>query len=717
MIQDVVRKTARRVGRRMSRLIARTRDGQRTTYVIGGLWGPLECCCSRIDESLLRPWRVPYTALAGLWLSHRFDLLGSGWVQVKHGMRCRGLEGHRYDSGPPVQPDKKGRWLDGRINAENLAEARRIWQLVDEDYVPIDWQLDFKSGYRWSEKTWQGDIRFGHQPGVDVKVPWELARMQHLPQLAWAYVLAAAGEPGFRAAEVYAREFRNQVLDFIATNPPRFGVNWQCTMDVAIRAANWLVAYDLFRAWDARFDDAFDSVFARSIYEHGRHIHDHLERHGDERGNHYLANIAGLLFVATYLPASPTTEAWLAFAIEELVTEVEFQFHPDGTNFEASTSYHRLAAEMVVYATALVLRRCGSSTPFPAWYPERLLKMAEFVMDVTKPSGEVPQIGDNDSGRFFKFAPAYRVGKVADMRACYANLDDYHDLPDEADYYDEIHGDHRHLVSAVRGLFEGEVLSAESMADSLETTIVRSLRGERSLEARHKVFSATAAQQVSIGTVAVWAKWAQELAAWPDKRRRRWEIPAPGSDLREGLVLCAYPDFGLYVVRSRRLYLAIRCDARAGRQPDGHAHEDQLSVELTIDGQDRIRDPGTYLYTPLADRRNQYRSMDAHCVPVMSKASRARLDQGLFRLPGRAVAECLYFGPEGFLGMLRARCPVYRRITFGAERLVLEDYGGPEGPLTEDAPHEVVPVTPICPSPGYGQLYRHGFTGLEGGTT
>ena len=59
--------------------------------------------------------------------------------------------------------------------------------------------------------------------------------------------------------------------------------------------------------------------------------------------------------IAAYLPCTPKTDAWLAFAVRELINEVEFQFAPDGTHREASTSYHRLTAEMVVYATALVL--------------------------------------------------------------------------------------------------------------------------------------------------------------------------------------------------------------------------------------------------------------------------------------------------------------------------------------------------------------------------
>ena len=68
-------------------------------------------------------------------------------------MDCRGLEGYRYNKGAAVQVDREGRWLEGRINTANLKEAQRIWNLVDADYCPIDWHLDFKSGYRWLEDT------------------------------------------------------------------------------------------------------------------------------------------------------------------------------------------------------------------------------------------------------------------------------------------------------------------------------------------------------------------------------------------------------------------------------------------------------------------------------------------------------------------------------------------------------------------------------------
>ncbi len=104
-------------------------------------------------------------------LAHRFDLLGSGPTVVAHGTQCQGVDGHVYPASEVLNADAKGSWLRDRINRSNLKESQRVWKLIDPNYVPIDWQLDFKSGYRWREDTWYRDIQFGKLPGVDVKVP------------------------------------------------------------------------------------------------------------------------------------------------------------------------------------------------------------------------------------------------------------------------------------------------------------------------------------------------------------------------------------------------------------------------------------------------------------------------------------------------------------------------------------------------------------------
>ena len=244
-------------------------------------------------------------------LDHCFDLLGSGPVVVKRGMQCAGVGDVLYIQFSTTAPERHSDGFGLNINRSNRNTARHIWSLLDDAYTPIDWQLDFKSGYRWCEDVWHGDIRFGHLRGVDVKVPWELARMQHLPTLAMAAHFFRLGLPGFRKTEVYVSEFRNQVLDFIASNPPGFGVNWACPMDIAIRVANWLVARDIFVASGVVFSEDFESIFTAGVKAHARHIVSNLEWAPQIRGNHYLADIAGLLLAAVYLPSSAEVDAFI----------------------------------------------------------------------------------------------------------------------------------------------------------------------------------------------------------------------------------------------------------------------------------------------------------------------------------------------------------------------------------------------------------------------
>ncbi len=576
----------------------RRRDFKSPTYTPSSLSreGKLNSFFSGSDIALARPWGDLLTRNAEKYLRHEFDLLGSGPVQVVHGVKGRGVGGFSFDAQPPVTADSEGRWLQGLVNGSNLGEARRLWGLIEQNYVPIDWQLDFKSGFRWSEKTWSPDIQYGLQPGADVKVPWELARSQHLPQMGLAYALS--DQEDFRRD--LQREFRNQVLDFIAANPPRFGVNWVCSMDVGIRIANWLAAYDLFGAFGASWDRSFEEVFLDSVHDHARHIFTHLEWDPVLRSNHYLADIVGLLFAGAYLPRSPEADKWLKFSAEELLKEVESQFHEDGSNFEASTSYHRLSAEIVVYATALIMglpeskwKVIGKNPTelFSESYRIRLEKMAEFTMAITKPDGLVVQTGDNDSGRFLRILP-------------------------------EVDGflDHRHLVAAINGLIPRREFTAFAESRAFEGRLVSALAGGKG--------------------------WASLLKPGLDERQK------------------SYPDFGLYVWKKEPLAVYVRCGAVGQKGNGGHAHNDQLSFELSVRGVTLVLDPGTFVYTPLPDQRNLFRSTAAHntmVVGVLEQNSWEPGVEGLFRMEDKSQAKAVQFDNRAFIGEHRGFGSVARR--------------------------------------------------------
>jgi hypothetical protein len=719
-------------------MFERRRDAARPTYSSSLADGTLQRYFSPPNLSHLSTTREAVIGVTGHYLDHRFELLGSGWVRVFYGMPCRGLEGYGYAVGEKIEADKDGDWLTRRIHGANLAVARSIWRLVDGGYRPIDWQLDFKSGYRWSERTWYKDVDYSPEPGVDIKVPWELARMQHLPQIALAYGLAKSEANGtngcseigetknaggrLKSPETYVHEFRNQVLDFIATNPPRFGVNWKYSMEVGIRVVNWLVAYDFLKALGAPFDLPFETVFMKSVHEHGLHIANHLEWHEKLRTNHYLANLVGLVFVGAYLPRTQETDAWLSFGVQELIRETRHQFYDDGGNCEASTSYHRLSAEMVVYATALVLalsrervaalkeydhtlmgKRPGLSpspmpfysipraktfvqntesgwvqheSPFPAWYFERIEKMVEFTMHVAKPNNTVPQIGDNDSGRLLKLNPIYEGLTVKEAKERYENLEGYDQLQDEDVYWDERTLDHRHLASAAGGLFRREDFDNFAGNVRFEKMIIHSLSGGGNIGSYKGDEEPSQAMGRCIGGEDDLNDLMKKFGGLPGYVSHCTDIPIDGQNLKEGMELYGYPDFGLFIFRSKRMYVAVRCGPVGQSGFGGHAHNDQLGLELSIDGIDQWADPGTYLYMPLPAYRDAYRSVKAHFAP-QSKDGRepGKMNLGLFQLGDEAKAKCLYFGENGFVG-----ChwgfgePVYRIVTWTQQGLRIIDY-------------------------------------------
>ncbi|OHC78123.1 MAG: hypothetical protein A3G18_08020 [Rhodospirillales bacterium RIFCSPLOWO2_12_FULL_58_28] len=602
-------------------------------------------------------------AVCGNYLEHRFDLLGSGWVRVE----CA---------------DADAEQLVSALSSGNRARARQIRKLIGPAYRPIDWQIDFKSGYRWSESQWHETIQYGHQPGVDIKVPWELARLQHLPQLALAHILTS--DP------IYRDEFCNQALDFLAANPPGFGVNWACAMDVAIRAANLAMAMDLFTRHGADFSDDFRSEFSAGILSHGRFVAANLEWGGEVRANHFLADIVGLLFIAAYLESSPEIDGWLAFAVSQLVIEVKRQFTADGAGFEASTGYHRLSAEMAAYGSALVLGlsnnkrkmpvemypvpgdKEGRSSPFPAWYFKRLERMAEFIMHVTKPNRQAAQIGDMDNGRFFKLCPLFGRG------------------------LDEKHLDHRATVAAINGLFSrGDLSAFAGAAAEVESAMTAGLSGWTK-----------AASYLGEGGSPAALSFRVKGRAEPALKGREIVIELAAPDVLYGLETAAYPDFGLYIWRSQRFFLSVRCGPVGQEGNGGHAHNDQLAIELNIDGEDWLADPGSYVYTPSPEKRNAYRSALAHAGPRLGDREPSRLDQGMFRLEDSCRAKCLRFDEAGFHGIHHGfGAPVHRSVTIEKNRVIIRDSMDGERRVVSDAKslRELFPCS-VAFSPGYGRV-------------
>ena len=696
--REFLQKSSHFVGSRLARKRLKLQDKHRSTYTRNRELAIQPVLYEGLDECNVPEYSCE---VADFYMRHCFDLLGSGWVYNGFGERYAGCEGYRYDMQVHAEVDREGAWLREILPTNCWQDAKEIWQQVSADYSPIDWQVDFKSGYRWSAKCWYMDTEYGHKPGVDVKVPWELARMQHLIQYVYAYMLAEDREKG-----KYVQEFQDEILDFIAQNPPRYGVNWRCTMDVGIRVANWLMAYDLFCSLGVRFSDEFNGILAESVYDHGLHIIHNLEYSPQLTHNHYLSDIGGLLFAAMHLASSSETDAWLFFAVQELAMEMKKQFHADGSNFEASTSYHCLSTEIMLHSAMLCrhipvarrerLKKCQNGLIkgepglrkydgqlfdldkdeiFTADFWQRLCRALEFVADVSDEHGCIEQIGDADSGRFMKLEPVFHVATGNELRMMYQNLK--HVLLDAGrSYYDEDLCNHSHLVRALTYLTSGRE------ADSLHSVEKKLICQKAPLNTCSKALleNMQANRRGIVDKASVRSEWEMLAARLPEGYSKVEYEFLSADDLLSGLAVKAYTGMGIYVYRSEHMKLIVRCGEVGQNGNGGHSHNDQLSVCISIAGRKIVQDCGSYLYTPFPAMRNKFRSVSMHFTPQAAGREQNPWEpgaSGLFSLlEDRARGEVVYCGTDGIIMVHDGfGDTVYRVVKIEAHKIYVVDYG------------------------------------------
>lgn len=464
----------------------------------------------------------------------------------------------------------------------------------------IKWNEDFKSGFVWKNQFYMDIKIVDLNNNADIKVPWELSRFQYLFTLGKAYWITNDKK--------YYLECKEEIEDWITENPVYMSVNWTCAMDVAIRAVNWIFFYFHFKDLIEK-DKEFLNKFNNSLYNHGKGIFLNLEKGLGYANNHYLSDLVGLFYLGIYFNELKNNEVkkWLDFSKKELEKEMFIQNNEDGTNYESSTSYHRLVTELMFFSMILGEK---NKIKFSQEYKERLEKMFEFLAKIIKLNGKIPMIGDVDNGRLLIISN-YSSWEVNDVRE---------------------------LLSLGGEYFNSFLLKSSG-----------AIKKEDKL-------------------------WIFNYLSDEEEKYYKESVK--------------FDDGGYYILRNNDIYCFIRCGELSCRGQGGHSHNDQLSFELNIGGEDFIVDTGAGVYTADKNIRNLFRSTKQHnTVYVEGYEQNSFEKNNLFEMREETFSKCINFEENCFEGYHQGYSKKLnvvhkRKIKLKDKRIDIEDFiEGLEGTL------------------------------------
>src|SRR5439155_27363241 len=132
---------------------------------------------------------------------------------------------------------------------------------------PVDWHLDPVHERRAPRVHWSRVRCLDAAVVGDHKIIWELNRHQHFLLLGRAYLLSGS--------ERYAECVAAHLTQWMDANPPKIGMNWASSLEVAYRSIAWLWALELLR----NSPSIPATVVLRALkylHVHGRHLERYL---------------------------------------------------------------------------------------------------------------------------------------------------------------------------------------------------------------------------------------------------------------------------------------------------------------------------------------------------------------------------------------------------------------------------------------------------------
>ena len=257
-----------------------------------------------------------------------------------------------------VIAELRSRWPDAE--KEIVAQADRIiagrFDLLgfkDLSFgTPINWHLEPVSGKSAPPLHWSRVDYLDADITGDKKIVWELNRHQYFLKLGQAYWLTQD--------EKYADTFVSHLNSWMDQNPPKLGINWASSLEIAFRSISWLWAFHYFQNSPALDSKTFTRAL-KFLYLNGRHLETYLSTYFSPN-THLTGEALGLFYLGTILPEFKDAARWRTTGQRILIEQLQRQVRADGVYFEQSSYYHRYTTDFYTHLLILSQRPAVTDT-------------------------------------------------------------------------------------------------------------------------------------------------------------------------------------------------------------------------------------------------------------------------------------------------------------------------------------------------------------------
>lgn len=279
-------------------------------------------------------------------------------------------------------------------NLENIFNKLDINNItISTKFTRFNHEFDLSNDIKWHEGingNWNKDIssydvEFKNTDNIgDIRYTWEMNRHQFMPYLASLYLKTND--------EKFLNLLEKHFNDWIEYNKFLKGVNWSSSMEIALRAYQWLIV--LFLLKDVAAIQLKDKL-CKAIIISIEYVMKNLSLYSS--ANNHLILEATISSIIGYCFKDVYKQDWFEKGYEILEKELKNQFHNDGVNKEQALHYQAFVTDMMLQYNA-ILKKIG----YDPIEEEIIKKSVEFIKSLQANEIYI-DFGDSDDAKILSF--------------------------------------------------------------------------------------------------------------------------------------------------------------------------------------------------------------------------------------------------------------------------------------------------------------------------